>query len=581
MSGAGTGVGTSVNWTNLVSATSSGSALTPTAASGHAESSQSITSGNGSLIVTAWSSGNGEWSSFGLTNGTFSGDRNQIKYGWLTYGTYANCRLNGDALNDLIPVAQGDTLEVRINGTTIEYYHNSTLVYSLTNQTLSYPYRAAATFSASTSPAISSATMSGVIGGSGPSIKTDRAVYPELPLPTLPAAGGKFIDPVFGTEIMRVTDATECPTRGCGTWYSRWPTFNSDNTRLLIRRGESGDILIKVFDPVNFTLGATIRTIENITNGYELSWQDATWSRTDPDLIYVHAAYYAAGVTVSGMKLYTYRPSSNVLTLIKDFTQLAPGQPDFFFPMHVSQDGNDTIFTFGEKTSGIEDPIYFVVWNRQTDTVLHRIPSDTTTNIHKQGVADKTGRWVTFGTKTFGPNTPRAKVLDLQTNTWQTIYQTDADDGATHGDFGHGFLIGRGDFSGGLNYRQLSDVHTWSILFDFKDTNGVTFWSDLHTTLHADNENWITIANFDENGETVIAHPFENEVVQIATDGSQRIRRLLHHRSYINEHSEGTDGYTAMPKLTISRDGQYIAFTSNWENSGRYDLFIARIVPAQ
>src|SRR5713101_2242956 len=100
-----------------------------------------------------------------------------------------------------------------------------------------------------------------------PGIKTDRAVYPEPPLPTLPSAGGTFTDPVFGTQIMRVTDATECPAPGCGTWYSRWPTFNSDSTRILIRKGTSGDVIIKAFDPVAFTLGATIRTIATITNG--------------------------------------------------------------------------------------------------------------------------------------------------------------------------------------------------------------------------------------------------------------------------------------------------------------------------
>ncbi len=141
---------------------------------------------------------NTRWPS-ALTNGSFTGSASEIKYGWRSYASAANCRLNGDSLNNLITVAQGDTLEVRINGTTIEYYHNATLVYSLTGQTLSYPYRPAATFTSSTSPVISSATMTGTSGGRGPSIKTDRAVYPEPPLPTLPNAGGTFTDPVFGT----------------------------------------------------------------------------------------------------------------------------------------------------------------------------------------------------------------------------------------------------------------------------------------------------------------------------------------------------------------------------------------------
>src|SRR5688572_22701620 len=125
-----------------------------------------------------------------------------------------------------------------------------------------------------------------------PGIKTNRAVYPEPTLPRLPRAGGKFNDPVFGTQIMRATDDKDSPAPGCGTWYSMWPTFNSDNTRLLIRCGVSGEVRIKAFDPVSFTLGATLRTAATIANGYSLQWQGATWSRTDPDLIFVHASYH-------------------------------------------------------------------------------------------------------------------------------------------------------------------------------------------------------------------------------------------------------------------------------------------------
>src|SRR5689334_19134107 len=73
---------------------------------------------------------------------------------------------------------------------------------------------------------------------STPGIKTDRAVYPEPSLPALPKAGGKYIDPVFGTEIMRVTDETDGPVPGLGTYYSHWPTFNCNNTKLLIRKGD-------------------------------------------------------------------------------------------------------------------------------------------------------------------------------------------------------------------------------------------------------------------------------------------------------------------------------------------------------
>lgn len=410
-------------------------------------------------------------------------------------------------------------------------------------------------------------------------IRTDRRVYPEPPLKALPRAGATFNDSTFGTLIMRATDEKDYPAPGCGTWYSQWPTFNSNNTRLLIRCGVSGDMKIKAFDPATFTLGPTLRTQSTITNGHSLQWQGATWSRTDPDLIFVNAAYYNQDYpAVSGMKLFTYRPSSNTVTLIKDFTSLAPGKPDYLFEMHIAQDGKDDLFTFMQHRIGWPDnPLYFIVWRRSSDKlILHVLNSKIDANA---AAPDKSGRWIWFALNKTQSDGARHRILDLQTNTWQTIYWKASDDSPSHGDGGTGTNVGKGNFSGGFNFRTLSNPHKSSILFDFKDANGVLDWSnDQHTSLYADDESWVTIGLYDESD----AHDtgaFENEVMQIAMDGSQRIRRLFHHRSQI-DNKTATTGYWAVPKPTISKDGRFIAFTSNWGNSGRYDLFIAKIDPA-
>jgi uncharacterized protein (TIGR03437 family) len=63
---------------------------------------------------------------------------------------------------------------------------------------------------------------------------------------------------------------------------------------------------------------------------------------------------------------------------------------------------------------------------------------------------------------------------------------------------------------------------------------------------------------------------FRNELVLVATDGSQRVRRIGHHYSAVAS-------YYDSPRASISRDGQFIAFTSNWGGTNRRDLFIARI----
>jgi hypothetical protein len=72
---------------------------------------------------------------------------------------------------------------------------------------------------------------------------------------------------------------------------------------------------------------------------------------------------------------------------------------------------------------------------------------------------------------------------------------------------------------------------------------------------------------------------YENELVQISMSDPNKIRRLVHHRSVIDNKTE-TTGYWATPKPTISRDGRFVAFTSNWGARGRYDLFVAQIDPA-
>lgn len=61
-------------------------------------------------------------------------------------------------------------------------------------------------------------------------LKTDYGVYPE---PPLPKAGAIIVDPVFGTRILRVTDAADGNSQG-GTAYSYWPVFNKDNRYLVV-----------------------------------------------------------------------------------------------------------------------------------------------------------------------------------------------------------------------------------------------------------------------------------------------------------------------------------------------------------
>src|SRR6185503_20211876 len=120
---------------------------------GWAETTQSIASGNGSITATVTYTSQPPgimW--FGLINGTFTGNAAEIDYGWKYYDNgVAIPAINGELPTNYIVAANNETLEVRINGSSVEWYRgsSSTPVYSVSGQALSYPYRGAATLSAS------------------------------------------------------------------------------------------------------------------------------------------------------------------------------------------------------------------------------------------------------------------------------------------------------------------------------------------------------------------------------------------------------------------------------------------------
>ncbi|HWT03704.1 MAG TPA: hypothetical protein VN256_25875 [Pyrinomonadaceae bacterium] len=412
---------------------------------------------------------------------------------------------------------------------------------------------------------------------SAPGHKTDRAVYPEPSLPARPAAGGKYTDPVFGTEIMRVTDEADENTVGCSTYYSHWPTFNADGTRLLIRKGQAGEAMVKNFDPATFTLGETIRPrLPQLPDRSSASWESSTWHPTDPDVIYTFPYYYDGG-----MKLYSYNVKADTFTLVKDFGYLATGSTDYLKQMYVSADGDVFSWLHMKTRAGSGDVVYaYLVWRKSTDRVLAHTVDTYVGGINEVHV-DKSGKYLAIPLNQPQPDGTLACFLNLETGGMDYVRMNSTDRPDGHGDLGTGTIVGTDIFDAGIHVRRLNDVHRPEMVFRFKDANGVDDWTqDFHGTMLAHDENWITIGTYDNPNVTLPdSGVFEDELMQVAVDGSGRFRRIAHTRTRYDSQTS-TSGYWALPKPSVSRDGRYIAYTSNWEKSGRYDMYIARVQPA-
>ena len=351
-------------------------------------------------------------------------------------------------------------------------------------------------------------------------------------------AGSKVVDPSFGTTILRVTDSAD--GGDCIVEYAYWPVVNKDSTRLMAlcagSQGGNYSARLYTFDATAFT--ASTGTTVSSSPGEGVKHWDAIWSGLDPNLIWFH----------SDSKLYSYQVATKAWTLVKDLSSVLPSGGRL---QQMSRSLDDNVF--GWHTTGGS----FLTWTRGTNKTFAR----NVDGINEVQV-DKTGRFLSAVLNSGSP-----QIWDMWTGGMTQL--TTGVDGFHHYDSGRGGLFTVDD-SYAASYRQLSTPHSLVTALPGAFSRAT---QNHHHSMQADNDAWAIISRQHTAGGGV-SKAFDNEIVQVANDGSGRVRRIVHHRSVFND-------YQDEPHANISRDGQFVAFTSNWGNaSGRRDVYIARIPPA-
>ncbi|HEX8185796.1 MAG TPA: fibronectin type III domain-containing protein, partial [Blastocatellia bacterium] len=233
----------------------------------------------------------------------------------------------------------------------------------------------------------------------GGGVITDYRMCAEPPPPALPAAGGTFVDPVFGTTIMRVTDQNDGAFNA--TNYSYWPSFNKDSTRLYIIAG--GQATLYSFDPVNFRISNKRRLfLNNPPTGSVPNAEDSIWSGVEPDVILGH----------DGLKIWAYNVASSTYSLVKDFSGELPAGS--IAQMSRSIDDNVFAFTLKNTSGGIAG---YVAWRRNNNSI-YRV---STTNVDEVQV-DKTGQYlVVKQISSGGAGSIEARIINLVTHSVQDL----------------------------------------------------------------------------------------------------------------------------------------------------------------
>ena len=380
-------------------------------------------------------------------------------------------------------------------------------------------------------------------GGDG-DVKTDYGVYLEPPPPPLPQAGGTFVDPVFGTTIMRVTDQNDGAFNA--TQYSYWPSFNKDSTRLYIIAG--GQTALYSFDPINFRISNKRRLfLSNPPAGGVPNGEDAIWSGVDPNVMLGH----------DGLKIWAYNVATDAYSLVKDFAGELPA--GYIAQMSRSIDDNVFAFTLRSASGGL---VGYAAWRRSNNSIYRA----DTQNLDEVQV-DKSGQYLVVKQSHEQAAGIEVRVVNLTTRSVTDLTDSAPDYAPGHSDNGAGFVIGGDNWHNRFTYRRLSSPHQLYPVMEFGQD-----WSvGSHVSMLADGDEWMLVSTFVANS-LPSAKVFRNELLVVATDGSRRVRRLAHTHSEYRE-------YWDSPRGNISRDGRYAVFTSNWGRADRRDVFICKIPP--
>ena len=351
-----------------------------------------------------------------------------------------------------------------------------------------------------------------------------------------PAVGGTYVDSVFGSTVLRVSNSLGTRNADNGgnlTWieneYSTASPFNSDNSKfILVHQSYFG-----LYDGAGFY----VRDLP-----FEIgASSEPRWSRKDNVTLYYH----------SGNMLKSYNISTGSIGVVHTFSEYTSisGNGE----MDISMDGDHLVYC--------GDGRYIFVYQISTgkkftafDTAGRSFDSEYITPDNNVIIS-----WIQSGTVRYTGQ----ELFDINMNFRRQVGHADGHKHVTRDTNGAEALIWTnsndpqpiaGCNNGIVKILLASGAQTclaqldWSLAVHISapDGNGSVFVD--------------TEAPSNPEPNTTAWAPYTNEILQIKLNGSG-ITRWAHHRS----RRSATNTYNWQPKLSVSRDGTRLLYASNFD----------------
>lgn len=362
----------------------------------------------------------------------------------------------------------------------------------------------------------------------------------SVPVIALPRPGSNYIDPIFGTSVRRLSNASAMPdnadTGRLAYVTPEYPTvspFNADNGRLLLQHFS----YFALYDGEG-------RYLKDLPFEIHAS-SEPRWSRHDPAIFYY----------LSGNELKSYNVNEDRARTLHEFSEYerisGMGEAD------ISHDGRHRVLIGDDQ----EIFVFSLTEGRKSEVL--RVPdTGMVDNLHITPSNKVLVGWYPTGTERF-------QGLELFDGDMSFIEQVAPALGhmdLTVDEKGNDLLLMVNSADPGASTECLNAIISINLDTGRRDCLLRFDWNiSLHISATPDADHAIisTYTSNTDNPDQALL--YQNEILRLSLPEGE-IERMVHHRSVPH------DNYSFMPRATMSQDGRLVVFASNHDRQANSDL---------
>jgi hypothetical protein len=385
---------------------------------------------------------------------------------------------------------------------------------------------------------------------------TDRSIH-QMPQTIEPKARMSFVDPVFGTTLIRVTDrksdiSRDDSSKGLKNEYSRVQAFNADETRLIIRGISASWYLYDA---------KTLKLLKRLPIEGSV---DPRWDAVDP-----HTLYYVDEGRLTMLDVATGKKEVR-----HHFRSDFPGQPlAAVWTRYEGSPSSDGRYWGLMAEDDDWKTVALLIYDASSDKIIARrkVP-EATSDIDWVSISPLGTYFLAAynnqcreGEKCDENNPGGLMVYDRSLSKAWGINDVGHCDVALDGG-GREVLVFQDNARDWISMADLSTGKMTPLLeIDFsKSALGFHFSG---RSLKA--PGWVIVSTYNGGSRAEFTW-MDNQIFALELKSGGRIARLAHHHSWYDEKMD--QDYWAEPHATVNRDFTRILFTSNWGRTGTEEV---------